>query len=424
MKKWITAIIAMAVTVNCALAVELKYENYIYEDQFKTVLLSMDGSIYNPVAVIQLNGQDRLRLTFDELIPETDFYQYSFVHCNANWEPSNLLQQEYMEGPMMGEVRDYSFSTNTFQQYVHYSLVFPNDEIRLTKSGNYLLKVFRNFNEEELVITRRFMVLDNQTKIEGTVKPATNPKDRFYKQEVDFEVNYENFQIPNPFTDVKTVIVQNNSWNNAVFDLKPQFVSNNTLNYNYENENLFDGTNEFRYFDIRTLRFFSNNVDRKFVDSLTNVVLKKDELRGHLSYNKYLDYNGKRVVQNSDGSNVAEDGDYAMVHFFLESPNEIKNGPVYVFGEFTDWRINEHYRMVYYPDRGYYYGVFLLKQSYYNYHYVIPDPVTQKPMYDFTEGNHQETENEYYVYVYHKNQYYGYDELIGMKRISTTQEDR
>lgn len=420
MKKSLILLIGILSIVTPVKSDLLKYENYIYEDQIKTVLLSTNGAIYNPVAVIEINSGDQLRLTFDELKPEADFYQYTFVHCNANWEPSNLLQQEYMVGPMMADIKNFKFSTNTYQQYVHYTLVFPNTEVELTKSGNYLLKVFRNFNEEELIITRRFMVLDNQTKINGSVKPATNPKDRFYKQEVDFEVNYENFQIPNPFMDVTAIVIQNNSWNNIIPDLKPQFISNNTLNYNYENENLFDGSNEFRFFDIRTLRFFSNNVERKFIDSVTNVVLKKDELRGHLSYFRYLDYNGKRVVQNADGNNVAEDGDYALVHFYLESSNEIKTGPVYLYGEMTDWRIDEKYRMTFLPDRGYYYGAFLLKQSYYNYHYVVPDKITGKPLYDFTEGNHQETENEYYVYIYHKNQMYGYDELIGMKRISTS----
>lgn len=409
----------IAMTPFLTEAVELKYQNWIYEDQFNTVLLSTNGGIYNPVPVIGLQTGETLVLSFDELFPETDFYQYTFVHCNANWEPSNLMQQEYLQGPIMSDIKDYKFSSNTYQQYVHYTLVFPNNEITFTKSGNYLLKIFRNFDEEELVITRRFMVLDNHTKIEGNVKPATNPAQRFTHQEVDFQVDYKNYQIPNPFQDVKAVILQNNSWATAIMGLKPLFVSNNTLNYNYENENLFPGINEFRYFDIRSLRFYSNNVARKFVDSLTNVVLKSAELRGHLTYLKYIDYDGKRVVANSDGHDVSTDGDYAWVHFILQSPNEINMGPVYVYGGLTDWNIDERYRMKYYPDKKYYYGKFLLKQSYYNYLYVIPDQKTGKPTFTFTEGNHQETENEYYIYIYHKNQYYGYDELIGMQRVST-----
>ena len=34
--------------------------------------------------------------------------------------------------------------------------------------------------------------------------------------------------------------------------------------------------------------------------------------------------------------------------------------------------------------------------------------------YTFTEGNHQETENDYTILVYHKNVFYGYDEIIGV----------
>lgn len=111
----------------------------------------------------------------------------------------------------------------------------------ITKSGNYILKVFRNFDEEDILLTRRFMVVDIQTKISSTIKSATVPEFRFSHQEVDFSVNYLGFDIPNPFLDVNVTILQNNSWNNAITNLKPQFVNNNELSYNYENENSFSG---------------------------------------------------------------------------------------------------------------------------------------------------------------------------------------
>ena len=94
------------------------------------------------------------------------------------------------------------------------------------------------------------------------------PEFRFSHQEVDFEVDYEGFNIPNPFVDVSATIMQNNSWNNTIYNLKPLFVNGNKLTFNYEDKNLFPGTNEFRFFDIRSLRFFSNNVVKKYVDSV------------------------------------------------------------------------------------------------------------------------------------------------------------
>jgi hypothetical protein len=59
-----------------------------------------------------------------------------------------------------------------------------------------------------------------------------------------------------------------------------------------------------------------NNVIKKYTDTVQNCVLRPDEPRFHLNYVRWLDYNGKREIANSDGTNVVEDGDYAMIHFY------------------------------------------------------------------------------------------------------------
>ena len=119
----------------------------------------------------------------------------------------------------MGEITDFKFSTNTYQTYTHYSLVFPSDEMQITKSGNYVLKVYRNFDEEDVLLIRRFMVVDVRTKINATVRSATNPTFRFSHQEVDFKVDYNGFNIPNPFLDIGVTILQNNSWQTLVSEM-------------------------------------------------------------------------------------------------------------------------------------------------------------------------------------------------------------
>lgn len=400
------------------------YENTNYSPKVKTVLLQKDLSIYDPSPVISLNSGDRLKLSFDLFSTNSEFFNYTFVHCNRNWEASDLQQMEYISGNLMGEITSISFSTNTYQKYTHYALNFPTAGMGLTKSGNYILKVFRNFDETDLVLTRRFMVLDNQTKIEASIKSATNAEFRYTHQEIDFTVDYEGFQIPNPFLDVNVTILQNNSWNNAIYNLKPLFVNSNELSFNYEDKNLFPGTNEFRFFDIRSLRTFSSQVVKKYTDSVQNAVLKPDETRYHLGYLRWLDYNGKRDIVNADGIDIVEDGDYAMIHFYLKSKSLAEFGDVYVYGELSDWQLKDEFKMMYWPDYEMYGVSALLKQSYYNYHYVLKDKDGNID-YTFTEGNHQETENDYTILVYHKNVFYGYDELIGaLNRNSNTLNDK
>ena len=389
------------------------YDNNNFDNNIRTVLLQKNTSIYDPIPIITLNSGETLKLSFDVLSPNNEFFNFSYVHCDRNWQESDLAVMDYINGNPMGEITDFKFSTNTYQKYTHYSVVFPTSNAEITKSGNYILKIYRNFDESDLVLTRRFMVVDRQTSVSATVNSATVPEFRFSHQEVDFEVDYEGFNIPNPFVDVSATIMQNNSWNNTIYNLKPLFVNGNKLTFNYEDKNLFPGTNEFRFFDIRSLRFFSNNVVKKYVDSVQNGVLRPEESKAHLAYVRWIDYNGKRVIQNSDGVDIAEDGDYAMIHFYLKSNSLADMGEVYVYGELTDWQLKDRFKMEYFPDYGMYGCSVLLKQSYYNYHFVIKDKDGNID-YTFTEGNHQETENDYIILIYHKNVFYGYDELIGM----------
>ena len=389
------------------------YDNTCFDDKIATVILQKNIDIYDPVPIINLGSTESLKLSFDMLDPQNEFLNYSLIHCDRNWMPSDLQPMDYVNGNTMGEITDFKFSTNTYQTYTHYSLNFPTDEMAITKSGNYILKVFRNFDEEDILLTRRFMVVDIQTKISTSIRSATVPEYRFSHQEVDFSVKYLGFDIPNPFLDVHVTILQNNSWNNAIENLKPQFVNNNELSFNYENENLLPGTNEFRFFDIRSLRFFSNNVIKKYIDSVQNVVLRPEESKAYLNYVRWIDYNGKRDIFNSDGMNLVEDGDYALVHFNFKSNNLQDMGDVFVYGELTDWQLKDKFKMTYSSELNMYTCPVLLKQSYYNYHFLLRDKQGNID-YTFTEGNHQETENDYTILVYHKNVFYGYDEIIGL----------
>lgn len=392
---------------------ELKYDNYNYLPDINTVMLTKNIDVYDPVPIISLNSAQTLKLVFDQISAQNEFYNYTFVHCDANWNPSELQNSEYIMGNPMGSINTFSYSTNTYQQYVHYKLVFPTEQMKLTKSGNYILKVFANFDELQLVLTRRFMILDQQTTINATINSATDVRYRKTHQEIDFEVDYTGYNIPNPFQDVKVTIMQNNSWTSAIYNLHPQFANGNILNFNYEDKNLIEGGNEFRFFDIRSLRFFSNQVINKYKDSLMNVVLMPDEPRSYKSYLNWVDYNGKRVIANKDGVNIVEDGDYAVVHFSLLTEDKSDFGEVYIYGELSDWQCKDAFRMKYDAAAGAYKASVRLKQSYYNYLYVMQDK-EGKLDYTFTEGSHYETENDYTILVYHKNVFYGYDELIGV----------
>lgn len=388
----------------------IQYTNMAYESSIKTVILTQAMG-YERFPVIDLNSRQQLDLQFDNMFPESENFQYTFIHCSSDWKPSNLRPNEYITGNMFENITDYSFSNNTFQVYTHYKINFPTQDMMPKLSGNYILKVYREYDESDIVLTRRFMVVDDKYIITPSPKIATDPKFRFTGQEIDFTVNVGDNVVANPLIDVKATILQNLRWDNAKFNIKPRFINGKILDYNYEAENVFLGGNEFRYFDTRNLRFLSYNVQTKYLEGkLKHAVLYRDATRVSQTYLQTIDFNGKIVVDNRDGAVKGEiESDYAMVHFSYLSSKLDKD--VYVFGEFTDWQVKDEFKMEWNEKSQEYQKEILLKQAYYNYFYVTKDQNGAANL-DETEKNFSNTENDYQILIYNKNQFMQYDELL------------
>ena len=97
----------------------LRYEDFIYDEKIKSVLLYKRGVELGEPFII-LNSSDQLILRFDELNAEYNSYQYQFIHCNANWEKSNLNEMNYLNGFNDNYIENSDKSFNTHQSYVHY----------------------------------------------------------------------------------------------------------------------------------------------------------------------------------------------------------------------------------------------------------------------------------------------------------------
>ena len=59
---------------------------------------------------------------------------------------------------------------------------------------------------------------------------------------------------------IMVTIMQNGRLDNAITDLKPREVRGVELVYNYDGINVFDGGSDYRYFDMKSLRYNSMRV--------------------------------------------------------------------------------------------------------------------------------------------------------------------
>ena len=397
------------------------YENAVFNEDIKTVMMYRDGfELSNPVW--EMGEEVPLVFKFDDLSGEVKNYNYTIIHCDANWNESFLMQSDYLEGFFENPLNDYAYSFNTSFNYVNYQLFLPNENVSFKTSGNYALVVYEGSNKENIVLSKRFYVLEPLVNVDGVVRRATRDAFKGENQEVDFTIFHEKLNIIDPRQEVKVVVQQNNRWDNAVKNLKPLFIRDRSLVYDYNSENVFAAGNEFRYFDNRTNRVNGENVfSTEFHRPYYHKTLRIDDVRVNKRYFPYEEMNGQYVVESQDREveDYDTECDYTFVHFTLPLESILLGGTVNVFGALNNWNANKSNEMTWNFETGAYELTMLLKQGYYNYMYVYVPQGSGVADHTALEGSFWETENNYQVFVYYRELAGRYDRLIGYRQLNS-----
>jgi hypothetical protein len=400
-----------------------EYADKIYKNSIKSMRLHHpEWEISYPV--IELGSDDVLMFSFDDIEGDVKDYYYSVIHCTYDWKPSNLMFIEYADGFESNPLNQYEFSLNTFVNFTHYELELPNRDLQFRYSGNYLLVIYEDDDFDKLVCTKRFMIVDYNIPIEAKISQPVSSLLRQRAQKIDFTLSTSNYQISNPLSDIKVVIMQNNSWDVVIDDLEPSFINNDKLVYNHDDDNVFLASNEFRYFNFRNMRILSERIQNiSYKEPYYYVELFPDENKMFLPYSSVEDING-RFINKADRNDVSGfpeiESDYAIVKFKLKAGSDVPNSSVHLYGEFTNYRLDEYSKMEYNHDAKQYEKLVLIKQGYYNYRYVLKSNDNNKiPDHGFFEGHHYQTENDYLIFVYHLDPRAGHDKLIGYSKINS-----
>jgi hypothetical protein len=386
----------------------LRLIDLAYEPQIKTVRLYPSGTPLLP-AVSQL-GQVNLVLEFDDLHTERDTYYAKILHCNHDWTRSDLQDLDFMTEYNEFPINNNEFSVDTHLPYVHYWVALP--QVKLP--GNYVVMVYRGSDKSDIILTRRFMVFDNQVSFTNDGRLIGSGSVADLNQQINFTVNYKNVNILNAMQDVHVNIRQNQRWDNMARDIRPSFAREieKELEYRFfDDSKMFRGGNEFRFFDLRSLNYPGRNVAN--VDKSVKpyeVYIARDKTRKDEAYSQYDETNGSFTIENYDYNDLAFTN-YAYINFTLSSP-PVK-GDVYVTGAFTNWNLDAENKMLYDSAKGNYTARMLLKQGWYDYQYLVKSPTL--PSY-FFEGSHFETENLYEIFVYYRPFQPRADLLIGYMR--------
>lgn len=362
--------------------------------------------------IIQLNSNEQIQISFDRFGHEYHRYTYKITHCEADWSPSTqLFSTDYLDGfqdnLLINQIQE---SVNTNVIYTHYTLNLPNDQCRITMSGNYKVEVYDE--EDNKLLTAYFMVVEPLMKVELTYTSNTDIDVNQSHQQVGMMLKFGNLMVTNPATQVKTVILQNARWDDARVNIQPQLISRDGLQWQHCRQFIFDAGNNYRKFECLSVDHPTMGIERINWDGHNYQAYLWPDLPRR---NYVFDESGQGIfiIRNSDNNGNDYLSDYVYVNFTLQT--DTSDDAIYISGGLTNHHLSPQYKMKYNETQHLYTLSLLLKQGYYSYEYVKikPDGTTQILP---SEGNFYQTKNHYQALVYFKGVNDRTDRLVAVNQ--------
>ena len=358
---------------------------------------------------------ENFTLQFDDLLAEDNDYYYVIEYFDHDWKPSSLYKNEYLSGLDNLRISNHKSSYGTLQRYTHYKLTLPNENTQFLVSGNYMISVFDA--NDELMFRRKFLIYEELASIEAGVFRSRELEQFSTHQTVQFSVNPIGINIRNPNNDLKIILLQNEQWDNAKKLSKPQYIIGQELHFRYDLPAQFEGGNEFFHFDTKDNRITNPSISYVEQEDLYQTYLFTDPERANYPYTFNPDINGNFVINTVLGEDPDTEADYTQVHFSLAKQYTLRDEEIFLYGKFSNYELNENYRLIYNPSYEVYERTLLLKQGFYNYKYVWKTEEGLEK--NKISGTHAITENQYLILLYIWDVGNQYDALIGVKTLSS-----
>ncbi len=405
-------LILLLSVVSCPLSVNAQTQQ-IFNRNIKTLTLTVDDDPTLPPYLLYASRQ-YIDIEWDEMSHDYKRYRYHIDHCDWDWNVTDgIFESDYLEGLNDQLVEDFEKSFNTTQIYTHYRLRIPNKELRLRLSGNYRVLIYEEDEEDTPVLEARFCIYECEAGIIAQLSSNTDIDFNDRHHQMTLSIGYGSLAVIDPEQELKVVVMQNRRWDSRVEGLVPNVRKPNGIEFTHNRNLIFPAGNEYHRFEILDVHRTATGVDRiDWFEPYYHATLFPAVIDHSYSYTE--DQNGVYVVRSSDNYDDWTTAEYVVVHFFLESPR-LEGGDVYVSGWWAGQTFNPDCKMEYDEARECYHAAILLKQGYYSYEFIQKDGLMQRTM-----GSFYETENEYEVLVYFRQQGARYDRLSGFRLMHNT----
>lgn len=404
----------LGILIMLTAAVGAPFRTMVVPDaNIATLQVTQNGDqLSRPVVAL---GEGVIDIDFDELSYVPKNFYYKVMHCDAHWMPSDLMTMEYIDGMDDIMIDDYEFSQNTVREYIHYHVAFPNDNVRLTKSGNYAVVIARdNDFDNGVVAVACFSVVEPLTSVTGEVSATTLKGVNGEYQQLSLELNADMVHPRNAMTDFTLLVRQNGRYDNEVYVSTPAMMTGSRVKYVNLPALTFEGGNQYRSVDFSSRYTYGSGIDRfVYDDTIYHVLLEPD----------YFDFRRRTYAEDARGGFVVNhqgsgeysriEADYVYVDFSVPCEAPFLDGKVYLLAGGTYNMLDGTTLMDYDFEHNEYYKTVLMKQGGYNYQYVFQPKSGDVTMMKRTEGSFWQTANRYEIMVYYRPAGERYDRLVG-----------
>ena len=387
-----------------------RFEINLHEDDpaVRTVQL-YTGSDESMIPILIAGSNEQLTLEFDVMGLTGRPLSVYFYHADREWK-RDLSPPEYMASFQRDDLLDFTTSRATEANYVHYTYRFPNNAVGFRISGNYIVRVTEQGQEDAVLFERPFFVSEQsatpemasqQVMVGGRGFPSIVPILQFMPPS----------SIAGSSFDYDVCFVQNGRIELARCTNEVDLAAQPLMRFYLQPEHAFDSDVANYYLDFRDLRVGGQIEDVDFGEQPVRVILEPDYASFPASgiapkLNGQTVISGSRAVAEHDLSS-----EYANVRFCFVPPDEKPlMGDLYIMGSFNGWRRDPAYRMEWQPERARYEIDVLLKQGEYEYRYYSTDRSLQEHLMTAPPRS----ENLYTALIYYSDISLSTDRLIGV----------
>ena len=369
----------------------------VYNPQVKSLQVVVNQN-WQSLPVMKLNSEDRLHVSFDELSHDYHRYVYHVERCEADWTTAGeVFESDWLAGFNDNIIDDYEYSINTTVLYTHYRLTLPNDQCRLTMSGNYRLHIREDGSDED-ILTAEFIVTEQSMLLSMAATTNTDTDTNGRHQQVTMAINYRNLAVTQPEEQIRTVVMQNGREDNCRRNVRPSYISLNGLEWDHCRELIFEAGNEYRKYEVLDPSHPTLGIDYiRWDGEYYQVFPFMSEPRPNYLYDE--DADGAFYIRNSDNRENDTVSDYVWVNYRLKSQPGL-DGQIVIDGMWAT-EADDTYRMTYDAESGLYTASILQKQGYYSYQYLWEHENGKRSVLP-SEGCFYQTENRYQALVYYK----------------------